>query len=93
MSLVHEICADSLTFMRASAQPRIVIEVRIRIFQEFERGNLRQARAVLDVGAHADRQTTGARACTDRADRNCPVRVRNLLQHFTALSSLAVAAR
>jgi hypothetical protein len=55
MSLVDEICADSLMFMRASAQVQILIDVRILIFQEFERGNLRQARAVLGV----ERMLTG----------------------------------
>jgi hypothetical protein len=47
--LVDEICADSLKLMRASAQTRIVVEVRIAVFQKFQRGNLRQARAVLGV--------------------------------------------
>ena len=44
-------------------------------------------------GAHADRQSFGTDARTDRADRRRPVRVRNLLQHFTALSSPDVADR
>jgi hypothetical protein len=53
--LVGEIRADSLTFMRASAQTRIAIEVRIPVFKKFQRGNLRQARAVLVV----ERMLTG----------------------------------
>jgi hypothetical protein len=49
VSLVDEICANSLTFMRASAQTGIVIALPVPVFQDIEGGNFRRARAVLGV--------------------------------------------